>query len=434
MSEDQPTDKQDAGEITSTRAPIPKTRGLRKSSVAIVVSCVGLVILFALMEVFNQADPSRYRGEQEAKNAPPQSVTPEAIMDLPSDYSKIPGKDDAPVVIQVGPNGRDTIRKDAQGSPLDENGKPILSTREQMRITGLEDQKRYEDELEREIRLSQLREREKAFASAIFFPPSTSPQPGSAGGPRVGSNGNKDLIEALKAQAEKPPINPNEVIPQNVRQNLQAEKALFSNEQKEQEPYVKNPFLKPISPYVVQAGTVIPGALLTAINTDLPGECTAVVTRNVYDTPTGEHLLVPAGARLIGIYNSLVSNGQNRAQIAWNRLIMPNGRSITLGNMPATDKKGQAGLQDLVDYHWDRITLAVGITTGLAYAGNLARDQDNPNSDRDFIGDTVAQESARVGQKIVERELDVQPTITIRSGWPLRLMVNKDIVLEPYIQ
>ncbi len=429
-----PTDKQDAEPITSTRAPIPKTRGLRKSSVAIVVACVGLVILFALMEVFQQADPGRRSGEDEAKSAPSKNVTPDSIMDLPSDYSKIPGPEDAPIVIKVGPDGRDTIRKDAQGRPLDENGRPILSTREQMRVRALEDQKRYEDDLQREIRRSQLREREKAFASAIFFPPSTSAQPGAQGGAQMPGNNNTDLIDALKAQAEQPPINPNEVIPQNVRQNLQTEKILFSSSQKDQEPYVQNPFLKPISPYVVQAGTVIPGALLTAINTDLPGECMAVVTRNVYDTPTGDHLLVPAGARLIGVYNSLVSNGQNRAQIAWNRLLMPNGRSILLGNMPATDKKGQAGLQDLVDYHWDRITLAVGITTGLAYAGNLARDQDNPNSDRDFIGDTVAQESARVGQKIVERELDVQPTITIRSGWPLRLMVNKDLVLEPYIQ
>ncbi len=434
MSDDQYSDKEDVAPMTSTRAPIPQTRGLRKSSVAIVVACVGLVILFALMEVFKQADPGRH-GEDETKNAPSKMVTPESIMDLPSDYSKIPGPDDAPVIIQVGPDGRDTIRKDGQGRPIDADGKPIFSTRDQMRIRALEDQKKYEDELEREIRLSELREREKAFASAIFFPPSSSPQPGaSGGGPQASGSSNKDLIDALKANAEPDPRDPNQIIPLNVRQNLQTEKILFSSESKDQEPYVQNPFLKPLSPYVVQAGTVIPGALVTAINTDLPGECTAVVTRNVYDSPTGEYLLVPVGSRLFGVYSSLVSNGQNRAQIAWNRIILPNGRSISIGNMPATDKKGQAGLKDLVDYHWDSVAMAVGITTGIAYAGNLARDQNNPNSDRDFIGDTVAQESARVGQKIVERELDVQPTITIRSGWPLRLMVNKDLILEPYVQ
>jgi type IV secretion system protein VirB10 len=201
------------------------------------------------------------------------------------------------------------------------------------------------------------------------------------------------------------------------------------------EPYLSKPLVKPISKYELKAGSVISGALLTAINSDLPGEVIGQVTENVYDTATGNYLLIPQGAKLLGKYQSLVSNGQNRALLVWQRLIYPNGNSIVLDGMPGTDETGASGLADKVGYHLDKLLEATALTTALAYAGNLAR---NPNSSsgnngNDVVGDTVAQQANRIGEKIIDRELDVQPTITIRQGWPLRVLVNKDMILEPYV-
>jgi hypothetical protein len=143
----------------------------------------------------------------------------------------------------------------------------------------------------------------------------------------------------------------------------------------------------------------------------------------------------PPETPITGQYQSLVTNGQNRALVVWQRLIYPNGNSIVLDGMPGTDESGAAGLQDKVDYHLDKLAEGTALSTALAYAGNLAR---NPNSSsgnngQDVIGDTVAQQANRIGEKIIDRELDVQPTFTIRQGWPLRVLVNKDMILEPYV-
>jgi type IV secretion system protein VirB10 len=218
-------------------------------------------------------------------------------------------------------------------------------------------------------------------------------------------------------------------------QNRQSDKEAFLTQAAAVDPYLSKPLLNPISKYELKAGSVISGALLTAINSDLPGEVIGQVTENVYDTATGNYLLIPQGAKLLGKYQSLVSNGQNRALLVWQRLIYPNGNSIVLDGMPGTDETGASGLADKVDYHLVKLLEATALTTALAYAGNLAR---NPNSSsgnngNDVVGDTVAQQANRIGEKIIDRELDVQPTITIRQGWPLCVLVNKDMILEPYV-
>jgi type IV secretory pathway VirB10-like protein len=218
-------------------------------------------------------------------------------------------------------------------------------------------------------------------------------------------------------------------------QNRQSDKEAFLTQAAAVDPYLSKPLLNPISKYELKAGSVISGALLTAINSDLPGEVIGQVTENIYDTATGNYLLIPQGAKLLGKYQSLISNGQNRALVVWQRLIYPNGNSIVLDGMPGTDESGTSGLQDKVDYHLDKLVEATALTTALAYAGNLAR---NPNSSsgnngNDVVGDTVAQQANRIGEKIIDRELDVQPTITVRQGWPLRVLVNKDMILQPYV-
>ena len=193
------------------------------------------------------------------------------------------------------------------------------------------------------------------------------------------------------------------------------------------------PYEKPRSRYELKAGSVIPAALLTAINTDLPGDIVARVTEHVYDSVTGRFLLIPQGATLYGTYDSLIANGQNRALVVWQRLIMPDGRSILLDGMAGVDEAGNGGLSDGVDYHFGKLAVGALLSTAISFGGNLARG-DSPSLDHgDIIGDTVAQNASRVGQNIVDRQLDVQPTITIRAGWPLRVLVNKDMGLETYV-
>jgi type IV secretion system protein TrbI len=186
----------------------------------------------------------------------------------------------------------------------------------------------------------------------------------------------------------------------------------------------------PASPYVLQAGAVIVAALITGIRSDLPGQITAQVTEHVYDSPTGRILLVPQGTRIVGQYDSDVQFGQNRVLLVWNRLIFPNGRSIVLERQPGADAEGYAGLQDGVDYHWWDLAKAAGLSTLLSIGAEIGSSNDDRlisairNGAQDTINDA--------GQQIVRRQLNVAPTLTIRPGFPVRIVVTRDLILEPY--
>jgi type IV secretion system protein VirB10 len=188
--------------------------------------------------------------------------------------------------------------------------------------------------------------------------------------------------------------------------------------------------MAPASPFVLQAGAVISAALITGIRSDLPGQITAQVTENIYDSPTGRILLVPQGTRIIGQYDNNVQFGQRRVLLVWNRLILPNGRSIVLERQPGADPQGYAGLQDGVDYHWWDLAKAAGLSTLLSVGAELAiNDEDRllraiRNGGQDTINDA--------GQQIIRRQLQVAPTLTIRPGFPVRVIVTRDLVLEPY--
>ncbi|MBE0578761.1 TrbI/VirB10 family protein [Devosia sp.] len=186
----------------------------------------------------------------------------------------------------------------------------------------------------------------------------------------------------------------------------------------------------PASPFVLQAGSVIPAALITGIRSDLPGQITAQVTQHIYDSPTGSILLVPQGTRIIGEYDNGVAFGQRRVLLVWNRLIFPNGRSIVLERQPGADTRGYAGLEDGVDYHWRDLMKAAGLSTLLAVGVELTMDDDDRliQAIRSGAQDTIND----AGQQIVQRQMQVAPTLTIRPGFPVRVIVTRDLVLEPY--
>ncbi len=178
------------------------------------------------------------------------------------------------------------------------------------------------------------------------------------------------------------------------------------------------------------AGSVIAASLMTGLRSDLPGFVTAQVSENVYDSATGRILLIPQGARLVGSYDSVVAFGQSRALLVWQRIILPDGASIQLDNLPATDAAGYAGLADKVDFHTWRLLKGVALSTLLGVGTELTVDGESDLVRA--VRESTQQSSSQAGQQIVTRNLDVQPTITIRPGFPLRVIVHKDLVLRPW--
>ena len=187
----------------------------------------------------------------------------------------------------------------------------------------------------------------------------------------------------------------------------------------------------PASVNVLQAGAVISAALITGIRSDLPGQITAQVTENIFDSPTGKILLIPQGTRVIGQYDNGVGFGQRRVLLVWNRLIFPNGRSIVLERQPGADAEGYAGLEDGVDYHWGELFKAAALSTILSVGAEAGTSQ-NENSLVQALRQGASNSVSQTGQQIVSRQLNIAPTLTIRPGFPVRVIVTRDLVLEPY--
>ncbi|MEO8453868.1 MAG: TrbI/VirB10 family protein [Sphingomicrobium sp.] len=184
------------------------------------------------------------------------------------------------------------------------------------------------------------------------------------------------------------------------------------------------------SPNTLSAGSVISASLITGLRSDIPGLVIAQVTERAYDTATGRILLIPQGSRLIGSYDSVVAFGQRRALVIWQRLILPDGSSLTLDNVPATDPSGFAGLADKVDFHtWSLLkgvilSTVLGVGSSLSFSGESDLIQ--------AIRQSTQQNTARAGDQLVSKNLQVQPTITIRPGTPVRLVVHRDLILTPW--
>jgi type IV secretion system protein VirB10 len=184
------------------------------------------------------------------------------------------------------------------------------------------------------------------------------------------------------------------------------------------------------SPYLLSAGSVIPASLMSGLRSDLPGLVTAQVTANVFDSPTGRILLIPQGARLVGSYDSVVAFGQKRALVIWQRILLPDGSSLRIDNVPATDASGYAGLQDKVDFHTWTLLKGVALSTLLGVGSELT-----VSGDSDLvraIRQSTQQNVARAGDQLTSRNLNIQPTLTIRPGTNVLLVVHKDLILAPW--
>lgn len=346
----------------------------------------------------------------------------ETLDQLPKDYSKIP-----PPVKPAVP---------VLGEPLPGDLGPAILHAE--RNANANASAVYNDSVHAD-RLARLRDAEEAARASVFFRSSGNTGGAKAAPAATGTvnpvaqvSGNQPFnpmgSTGVPTQASTPSADP------TTAQNRQEQKQTFTAQGGDVATRNTGGLQLPMSPYQVMAGTVIPAALVTGINSDLPGQVIANVTEAVYDTATGRYLLIPQGSRLMGRYDSQVSFGQRRVLLVWTRLILPDTSSIALDRLPGIDPAGYAGLEDGVDWHWDRILASAALSTLLGVGAELAAPENRTDGNRMVVAarqgvqDTVNQ----VGQDITKRNMSVQPTLTIRPGFPMRVMVSKDLILRPY--
>ncbi|QGM99868.1 TrbI/VirB10 family protein [Methylocystis parvus] len=267
-------------------------------------------------------------------------------------------------------------------------------------------------------------EREAARTAKLFAPTSVRERPSTATAapPSLKDEANAQSSISL---ADSAPIDPGAI------QNMQDRKLAFVNAPVDRRTVSSDRLAAPASRYVLQAGAVIPAALVTGIRSDLPGQITAQVTENVYDSPTGKFLLIPQGSRLIGVYDSQIAFGQSRVLLVWSRLILPDGHSIVLERQSGADSAGYSGLEDEVDHHWLRLAGAAALSTILGVGTQLGTTGDE-NALIQALRRGGAQSLNQTGQQIVGRNLNIQPTLTIRPGFPVRVILTRDLVLAQY--
>jgi type IV secretion system protein VirB10 len=212
--------------------------------------------------------------------------------------------------------------------------------------------------------------------------------------------------------------------------NAQQRKADFLNTADRRDGPNPHLLAGPLSPNMIMAGSIIPASLITGINSDLPGLVTAQVTERVFDSMTGAILLIPQGTRLIGSYDSVIAYGQKRALVVWQRLIFPDGSALAIDNVPGTDPSGKSGLVDQVNAHGLALLKGAAISTLLGVGPSLSISGESDLAQA--IRQSTEQNISRAGDQLVSRNLQIQPSLSIRPGAPVRLIVHRDLILKPW--
>jgi type IV secretion system protein VirB10 len=373
-----------------------------KRGVIVVAAASGAAAIFAITWLALQ-QPSLRLAERTQELLTVHQPTPDSLSALPKTYDEV-----KPPVPELGP-------------PLPGDlGGPILDRRRSLGLASPSD--RAEEDRRRRLAELALDARE----AGVFFQV-------SGGGiiversaaPAARGNAATTADDLSAAAPDRPILDPER------DPNGQGRKLDFLHRSSDTGIYNPHVLQAPVSPHQLMAGSIIPASLITGINSDLPGFVVAQVTENVYDTVTGSTLLIPQGARLVGAYDSVVAFGQSRALLVWHRIILPDGSSIEIDNLPATDTAGYAGLEDKVDRHTWRLLQGVVLSTLLGVGTELTLGSEESDLVQ-ALRESTQQSVNRAGQSLVEKTLDIQPTLTVRPGWPLRVVVHKDLVLRPY--
>ncbi|MBT0779225.1 TrbI/VirB10 family protein [Paracoccus sp. pheM1] len=385
------SDREAAAAPMRLRAEPPRVTRLSRKVLAGMAGIAALGVGAALIYALQGKDVGQTGGEELFSTE--NRATADGLAELPRDYTgpalgpALPGDLGKPIL--NARNRGEPIPAPDISAPLEPA--PAMDAAEQQRLA----------------------EEEAARVSGVFFQAG----PRSAGGPDMGAGSSVRASGGLGTMGQ----------PEGM--GAQDRHAAFLGAAADRITVAPDRVEPPASPWILQAGSVIPAALITGIRSDLPGQIVAQVTQPVYDSPTGSILLIPQGTRIIGEYDAGVSFGQRRVLLVWSRLIFPDGRSLVLERLPGADASGYAGLEDGVDYHWWDLMKAAGLSTLLAVGTELAADDEEDRlirAIRDGAQDTVDQ----AGQQIVQRQLQVAPTLTIRPGFPVRIVVSRDLVFE----
>ena len=194
----------------------------------------------------------------------------------------------------------------------------------------------------------------------------------------------------------------------------------------------------PLTPFEIKEGTTIPAQLETAVNTDVPGGVRARITRDVYDSRTQQHLLIPKGSVALGSVEGGAVVGQRRIAMVWDRLLLPDGRSIELGSQETKDGIGAGGVRGRIDNHAFRrfsgalMVSLVGAGARIATAEPQAGLVVAPSA-KTIIGQGAAQQTAEVATSMLERNVNIQPTIKLEEGHPFHIYLQNDVAFaRPY--
>lgn len=242
------------------------------------------------------------------------------------------------------------------------------------------------------------------------------------------------VLAGLSGQVPDSKEGDSEVNPRD-NDNRQDDKRNFLQNRRKDDIHLEHAVLKARTDHELMAGTIIPGVLVTGLNSDLPGQILGQVSQNVFDTVNGKHLLVPQGTKVLGEYDSRIVYGQERLLVVWTRLIFPNGNSISLEGMPGVDLSGYSGLSDQVNNHYLKLLSGVIFSSLLGASAQVAEGRNYNTTDPQYSElavQGVARNANDVGQQITRRNLSIQPTLEIRPGSRFNVFVNKDITLPPY--
>ncbi|WP_066659476.1 MULTISPECIES: TrbI/VirB10 family protein [unclassified Sphingomonas] len=377
--------------------PAPAIRFKRGLIVALAAGAIVVLVVTAWLALKPRS--LQLVGEQNDL-AEPAKAPSDALSALPTSYGNAP---------QLGP-------------PLPGDlGRPILKHQQAIAADGTPPQATAAEQAAQAARAQAAAERKAARESPVLVQAGNRTAAGEAAPASAAAAAPQSTADATRVALD-PDRDP----------NAQQRKADFVSAQDRNGDINPHAIRPAASPYTLSAGSVIAGSLITGLRSDLPGLVTAQVTERVFDSATGRILLIPQGARLIGTYDSVVAFGQRRALVVWQRIIFPDGRSLRIENVPATDPAGYAGLEDKVDFHTWTLLKGVAISTLLGVGSNLTF-----SGESDLVQalrESTQQNVARAGDQITSRNLQIQPTITVRPGTPVRLVVHRDLVLAPPVE
>ena len=377
--------KQDPETLILRGRPQPVVRFRRGLIIGVTGATAGLIVAVTWLAL----EPPSFRGATEQQvSGLARAAPPEALAGTPSNYGEVP---------QLGP-------------PLPGDlGRPVLEYRRQQEAIGAPDQFAQpggDHEVARGVEAARQREsaaRETARASGLLV---RLREAGNGTAPSAG-------VEAPDGEqgrgAAPPPV-------AELRPRAEA---------------AANQLNPTPMPWTISAGSIISASLLTGLNSDQPGLVLAQITEPVRDSLTGTTVLIPQGSRLIGRYGSDIGYGQRRALLVWQRLVLPDGSSIGLGDVPATDLAGQAGLEDRVDFHTGRLLKGIFLSTLLGLGTEVSIGSEQSQIAR-AIRESAKTGSASAADEITKRNLEVEPTLRVRPGWPVRAILHQDLTLTPW--